>query len=794
MSTFYLDYAGGNDGNNGTSFANRWKTITSGATAANIAPGDTIRIMGSPAPTSLGVNGTWTDGPWAATKAIGSSTNAAPIVVTITGHGYSNGDFVIITGHTTNTSANGTWVLANITANTFELSGSTGNGVGGASGTTGKINNSVVTLASAVTANIGSVLNRGEGRTAWTASANVTASLQTVDMRQGDCSDSIDIAGGFTTGLAAYKALALLTDFSAYKQVSFWIKQTAGTVAIAGDVSIRLCTDTIGAVSVNTIAIPGLVALNRWIPITIDTGGALSALAQSVAFYVDTDRGAQTFLISNVIACKDSTNADSLSLTSLIGKNSGTETFYGIQSINGTLVILDNNTNTFPYSGTIGYSGTSETVTTYKRETIPTAMATATSTIVQQIQDSGTSGSVIIFSGGWNRTDMTTQTLETWFDGRNGLGSGLQTNSKTYFDIDKLAFVRYQTGIDFVGSANCTITNIVALNNNSGSGLSLSTTTPTNNTFTLITSICNNTSAGVIGGATASLKNIFTAITNCNNNAGVGCQLGHSCQLLSGTFNNNNGRGITASGNNVVVKNVTTSKNQTEGINAAGAQSIFDTITCAGNLTYAMSLSVGDIYVYNLTSSGNTTGGLSFSSTTIGRVYLFNASIAESTEFQAVTNYVNTRVISVKHDATADNHYIYTDGGTILSEASVRHTASGISWKFSPTSANRTINYPLNNTIATVACAASTQVTVTCWFRRTHANLVGTLRVRGGQIGGVASDVTASMSVGADTWEQLTLTFTPNEAGVVEADAFFYASDAVTTYSGYVDDFAVSQA
>lgn len=60
MATFYLDFENGNDSNNGLSFANRWKTITSGATAARTAPGDTIRIMKSSDPVSLGVNGIFT--------------------------------------------------------------------------------------------------------------------------------------------------------------------------------------------------------------------------------------------------------------------------------------------------------------------------------------------------------------------------------------------------------------------------------------------------------------------------------------------------------------------------------------------------------------------------------------------------------------------------------------------------------------------------------------------------------------------------------------------------------------
>ena len=64
-----------------------------------------------------------------------SSTNAAPIAVTFTGaHGFNDGDTVQIEGHATNTAANGLWIFHKTGANTGELVGSTGNGVGGATG------------------------------------------------------------------------------------------------------------------------------------------------------------------------------------------------------------------------------------------------------------------------------------------------------------------------------------------------------------------------------------------------------------------------------------------------------------------------------------------------------------------------------------------------------------------------------------------------------------------------------------------------------------------------------------
>ncbi len=56
-------------------------------------------------------------------------------MVTCTGHPFANADVVYIVGHTTNTAANGKWTVANKAANTFELAGSVGNGVGGATGT-----------------------------------------------------------------------------------------------------------------------------------------------------------------------------------------------------------------------------------------------------------------------------------------------------------------------------------------------------------------------------------------------------------------------------------------------------------------------------------------------------------------------------------------------------------------------------------------------------------------------------------------------------------------------------------
>jgi hypothetical protein len=75
-----------------------------------------------------------------ATVAITSTTNATPVVVTATAHGYANGDQVFITGVAGATSLNAKYyTVANQAANTFELSGTTAPGSAGTGGTVARV-------------------------------------------------------------------------------------------------------------------------------------------------------------------------------------------------------------------------------------------------------------------------------------------------------------------------------------------------------------------------------------------------------------------------------------------------------------------------------------------------------------------------------------------------------------------------------------------------------------------------------------------------------------------------------
>ena len=64
-------------------------------------------------------------------KTVSGATNATPIVVTATSHGYTDGDFVNITGVVGTTACNDLHIVANKTSNTFELTTPAGADVAG---------------------------------------------------------------------------------------------------------------------------------------------------------------------------------------------------------------------------------------------------------------------------------------------------------------------------------------------------------------------------------------------------------------------------------------------------------------------------------------------------------------------------------------------------------------------------------------------------------------------------------------------------------------------------------------
>ena len=607
-----VDFAGGGHMHIAADFNyNPWKTITLGATAARMAPGDTVRIKKSPVPVSIG-NAAWTN-----------------------------------------------------------LS-------------------KVVTLAAARTLNIAMC------EVDW-ASVNATSSAKIgTDWKEGTY--ALKLVEDGTPGaneLQAYFATGVLAmaDMANYQSISFWIKNE---VAIAAGVwVIKLCSDVAGAVEEDVFPIPAIPSTGCWVPLTLTrTGGGNlgdngTADIQSIAVYngAVTPTASKYIYLDNIIATK----TGDLNLQSLISQNAtakgsaasvnASEGWFGIQSINGTAVLLDNDTNTLANAGR-GYSGVSNAAApTYIRETIKTAMAASSGTQIQVIQESGSLGLLESYEGGYNPVDNI-QDGETFFDGLNSQGYGLYFYSKSFTSINYLNFLRYNSGIYYNSSNNNTI----------------------------------------------------ITVSNANNNAVYGIYYYYS--------SNNNIKTMSATGN--------------------GTSAVFNDY---------------------------------------GINYLRNATLV-GTKFAGAVAFANSRIYSDKHDGTLLNHYIYTDYGNIASADGPTYghttTAGTICWKLSPTNVVRNSSYPLDLKIAKIAVVANKFVTVKAWFKVTNTtDIFGKLVLRANQIAGDAncSGGTSMTTHNVNTnYEELTITFTPSEAGVVEIEAWAYWAANAADESVYVDDITITQA
>jgi hypothetical protein len=392
-----------------------WQTITSGALAARIAPGDTIRIRGN-----IG------------NRYPGDTAIIDPAVVQLGG-----------TGTWTNDSATVT-----LSANTDTLN---------------------VEMCDAT----------GTGNNQWSTTpiANVTAATSTTICKEGSTPTSIatTIAAGFTTGRCSWANFASL-NLAAYQGISFWIRSSvAVTVSY---LRVDLCTDTgthgspgtPPATAVDTFTIPFKLEIDRWYPVTLmkDGGGNLNGAITSIALNVLTDYGAGIVYLDNIIAVKTT----GLSLQSLIGRNVAGETWWTLKSINGVTVILGESQQggtsvTKYYLQTADGAGPLSGQATYRRETIKTTLATATTTAVQTFQETGTIGLEYTYSGGWSN-NTNTLTDMTWFDGLMGWGYGIYAVTMRSFIVQNICCTRYINGYFLSTIANSTLSDIHAAGNATG--------------------------------------------------------------------------------------------------------------------------------------------------------------------------------------------------------------------------------------------------------------------------------------------------------------------------------------
>lgn len=189
---------------------------------------------------------------------------------------------------------------------------------------------------------------------------------------------------------------------------------------------------------------------------------------------------------------------------------------------------------------------------------------------------------------------------------------------------------------------------------------------------------------------------------------------------------------------------------------------------------------------------GTHTQDMLFTTNVMARVFAYNCSFGSTAEVSglSVNGPSGAFLKSERHDQSASQHKSYYREGIISAEGSIRHTASGLSWRLQPASATEKLIFPgpLPNDGFKIPCQGGVARDITIWVRKdaTYNGAAPRLVVPGGFVQGIAADVTDALTVGVDTWEQLSVTVTPTEDCVVTA----YVDCDGTAGSVYVDDAA----
>jgi hypothetical protein len=148
------------------------------------------------------------------------------------------------------------------------------------------------------------------------------------------------------------------------------------------------------------------------------------------------------------------------------------------------------------------------------------------------------------------------------------------------------------------------------------------------------------------------------------------------------------------------------------------------------------------------------------------------------------------RLNLVRINDDPDDNRFYFDKGSMVTQTATRHTAEGTALKFTVrTGVTIVEQYPKRIPLG-IYYVPSGASTISLWVRKDDASCGLKAIIPAYQIQeATPTDKEDSMSVGADEWEQLSLSLTTLEAGVVElyADVWGAAGKSI-----FIDDIEIS--
>jgi hypothetical protein len=168
-----------------------------------------------------------------------------------------------------------------------------------------------------------------------------------------------------------------------------------------------------------------------------------------------------------------------------------------------------------------------------------------------------------------------------------------------------------------------------------------------------------------------------------------------------------------------------------------------------------------------------------------------NSTLSGGTIVPGSPGAISGRISWANYNGTAGDHRLYTGLVTITSDTTTRHAASGYSWKVIGTNNAATAAYPVKLPLGNIYCVANQAVTISVWLYRTNTGCGAALAIPKGRIPGASADARTAMTAAINTWEQVSITFTPTADCIVPVRLEF--GPVLITQSVYFDDFSASQ-
>ena len=255
------------------------------------------------------------------------------------------------------------------------------------------------------------------------------------------------------------------------------------------------------------------------------------------------------------------------------------------------------------------YSGNTQAgVSSRKLGVTDTGAAPGSTTAIQQIQSSGSSGNTLKVSGGWDLTTQT-QTGHSWFRQMHGTfnnryGYGLYFPIKNYVEVESCSFLRYRYGMYLLYGSNYTVINASCLSNASRGIYGYR---PVDSTFNNVTCNCNDFGIN-LQERSATFNNV-----TCNSNT-YGIYLSSNTDCISTTTvcdcNTYYGLYLMSSHSNTFT-NPICNNNLQYGINITGSHNnTFTNPICNNNTQYGINVNGGNVCTFVLPTCNNNSHGI----------------------------------------------------------------------------------------------------------------------------------------------------------------------------------------